>query len=282
MENRFTKLISWLILFVIFSACEKVDMRGFFLSYETVNQRFDQSMEWNRDNPFKVITIPVEDYSMFVLSDCHVGGTKNLDLILDEAIQTNAVAAVMAGDLTTGNSEDYNTFQQHLPGYEILPTFQIVGNHDLYFDGWKQFYSLFGSTSYLFTVQTPTASDLYICLDTGGGTLGSDQLDWLKEILEIVRPDYRRCIVFTHNNLFRIRHSTSANPFVEELQVLIELCIKHQIDMVVAGHDHRKNEVKHGNTTHITLDASLDGYKDAGYLNLSVKQGKIEYEFVNL
>jgi predicted phosphodiesterase len=282
METGFIKINCWFILLVIFSSCEEFEFRGFITSYETVNQRFDQSMDWNRDHPFKVITVPVEDYTMFILSDCHVGGTKNLDFILDEASRADASAVVMAGDLTTGHASDYITFQQYLPDFEILPTFQIVGNHDLFFDGWKQFYSLLGSTAYLFTVQTPTASDLYICLDTGGGTLGSDQLDWLKGILKTLRPDYRRCILFTHNNLFRIRHTSSANPVVEELQVLIELCIRHQIDMVVAGHDHVRNDVKHGNTIHITLDASEDGYKDAGYLKLFLNQGEIEYDFVNL
>ncbi len=32
--------------------------------------------------------------------------------------------------------------------------FPIVGNHDLYFDGWKHFRSNFGTSSYLFVVNT--------------------------------------------------------------------------------------------------------------------------------
>jgi len=282
METGFKKITCWLLLFFIFSACEEYEVRGYFLSYESANQRFDQSMDWNYEHPFKEIIVPNEDYTIYVMGDCHVGGTKNLDFFLDEAIRMNVVAAVMTGDLTTGHEEDYNTFKQHLPGQEILTSFQIPGNHDLWFDGWKNFYSLFGSSSYLFTVKTPSASDLYICLDTGGGTLGSNQLDWLKDILETDRPNHRYCILFTHVNLFRIRHTGSANPFVEELQTLIELSIEHQIDMVVTGHDHLKNEVILGNTIHITMDALEDDFEDAGYFNLSIKQGKIEYEFVNL
>lgn len=52
--------------------------------------------------------------------------------------------------------------------------------------------------------------------------------------------------------------------------------------MVVTGHDHRKNDVVFGNTTHITMDALEDDYKHTGYLKLFIKQGKIEHEFVNL
>jgi len=252
------------------------------MAYESVNQRFEQSMDWNNDHPYKILNVPVDDYSIFAMADSHLGGTINLDFFLSEAKRMDVVAAVMVGDLTTGHTTDFNTFQQHLPDQDTLISFQIIGNHDLYFDGWKQFYSIFGSTTYIFTVKTPQSDDLFICLDSGSGTLGSDQLDWLKNTLKTNRSDYRRCVLFTHNNLFRIRHTTSTNPFVEELHVLMELCIKYQIDMVVTGHDHEQNDVVFGNTTHITMDALLDDSDNAGYLNINIKQGKIEYEFVNL
>jgi len=131
-------------------------------------------------------------------------------------------------------------------------------------------------------VKTPTASDFYICLDTGSGTLGSRQLKWFKELLEKSRNNYRRCILFTHNNLYRIRHTLSTNPVNEELLVLTELFAKHKIDMVVTGHDHVKNVVKLGNTTHITMNAMLDEFPDAGYFVLKVENGKVGYEFIDL
>ena len=93
----------------------------------------------------------------------------------------------MAGDLTTGHEEDYNVFEQHLPQQDSLPAFLIAGNHDLFFNGWKEFYSRFGSSTYLFTVKTPDATDLFICLETGGGTLGDKQLEWLINILQTIR-----------------------------------------------------------------------------------------------
>jgi hypothetical protein len=281
MGTRVKKIVC-LLLFFVFPACDKFEMRGFILSYESPDERFEQSMDWNNENPFTEITVTTDDYTIFVMADSHLGGTENLDYFFDEAIGNGAVAAVMAGDLTSGHKEDYFTFNQHRPDKTTLLTFPMVGNHDLFFGGWLQFNSVFGSTTYLFSVTTPQASDLYICLDSGSATLGNRQLKWLKNILETERQNYRYCILFTHNNLFRIRHTSSANPFVEELQVLMELCVKYQINMVIAGHDHLKNTVKFGNTTHITLDALLDGFEDAGYLTLSVNQGIIEYEFINL
>jgi predicted phosphodiesterase len=283
MENRLIKisLLLW-TLALILCACEKADLRSAFVSYESANQRFNQSLEWNNDHPYKTITVPINDYSIFVMGDSHVGTTKNLDTFLNDAMKTNASAVVMVGDLTSGHAEDFGTFDSHLPQQDSIPSFQMVGNHDLYFNGWKQFYSLFGSTSYYFTVATPEATDLYICLDSGSGTFGSNQLEWLKTILENERPKYRRCVIFTHLNLFRIRHTGSTNPLIEELYILMELSIKHQIDMIVTGHDHKKNVVVLGNTTHITMDALSDENKDSGYLELYILKGSIEYTFVNL
>jgi hypothetical protein len=140
---------------------------------------------------------------------------------------------------------------------------------------------MFGSSSYSFSVTTPVASDLYICLDTGGGTLGPSQLSWLKELLINERPNYRRCVIVTHNNLFRIRRTTSTTPQVEELSVLIELFAKYSVDMAITGHDHKKNVVEFGGTVHITMDALKDGLDYSGYFQLNVESGKLGYNFIN-
>jgi UDP-2,3-diacylglucosamine pyrophosphatase LpxH len=216
------------------------------------------------------------------MGDAHIGSTKNLDIFLHEAVKSKAEAILMVGDITMGYAEDFETLKQHLPANDILPSFLIVGNHDLYFDGWKTYYSLFGSTTYYFSVKTPHATDLFICLDSGSGTLGSKQLGWLKELLDSKRSNYRRCVMFSHVNLFRVRHTLSGNPFVEELRVILQLCAKNQIDMVVSGHDHERNVVNFGNTTFVTMDLLQDDFKNSGYFKLFVRNGKIEFEFVNL
>jgi predicted phosphodiesterase len=282
METRFVKIAGFILLSLVFSACDKFESRGFIVSYESADERFNSSMVWNAVHPYKEITVPVEDYSIYIMADSHVGSTKNLDLFLDKAGKMNATAVVMIGDLTNGHAADYDDFQQHLPSRDSLLTFQTTGNHDLFFGGWDHFYALFGSSTYLFTVNTPHSSDLYICLDSGGGTLGEDQLEWLKAILQADRSKYRHCILFTHNNLFRERHTFSTNPPVDELLSIMELNIENHVDMVISGHDHERNVVEFGNTTYITLDALEDGFKNSGYLVLSCNQDKAEYEFISL
>ena len=283
METKYKQIIFILLLSIFaFTACNKFEMRGFFFSYESVDERFEQSIEWNKTHPYKKLTVPTDNYLLYIMGDSHCGGTDNTDIFFNEAMKGNAIAAVLVGDLATGHAEDFDSFANHIPHQDSITSFPIIGNHDLYFNGWEKFHSLWRTTTYLFTVETPEASDLYICTDTGSGTLGSEQLTWLTDILENERPNYRRCIIFTHNNLFRIRHTTSTNPNIEELYVLTELCSKHNIDMVITRHDHKKNAVVLGNTTHITMDALLDGGQNQGYFTLLVNGGEIEYEFVGL
>lgn len=269
-------------LLIIISACEKMELRGFLTSYENVNERFDQSIEWNNQNPYSEIDVSQNTYTIYAMGDSHVGGTINLDTYFKNAQDEDATAAVMVGDLTTGRKDDYVVFSEHLPARDSLQYFPIVGNHDLYFDGWKYYYSIFGSSTYLFSVNTPNASDLFICLDSGGGTLGNRQLDWFKKLLETKRNSYRYCTVFTHNNLFRLRPTASTNPFVEEIQVLLDLFIRHQVNMVVTAHDHKRNTAVFGNTIHIIMDALQDENDNASYLKIIVNEEKIDYSFIEL
>jgi predicted phosphodiesterase len=280
MGHQFKRLIIILLISAL-NGCEESVLTGLIVPTESVNFRFEQSMEWNALHPYREIIVPSENYFILCMSDSHVGGTNNLNTFLDIAKTTNATAVVMIGDLTARNEYDYDVFQEYIPNRDSLPSFLIVGNHDLWFDSWNQFYSRFGSSTYIFSIKTPAAKDLFICLDTGSGTLGNKQLNWLKQILKTSRNEYRHCFVFTHINLFRNRHTLTTNLLVEELQVLMDLFTIYQVDMVITGHDHMKYEDKFGNTTYITLDALKDGLDYSGYFKLNMIDGNIDYEFIN-
>jgi predicted phosphodiesterase len=264
------------VIVLILTACTKPED-----SAVTANQRFTQSLDWNNSNPYRVLTVPTDDYLIMAMGDSHVGGTNNLDKFCKTAKMQNAAGVIMAGDLTSGHRKDYEVFEQHLPPQDSLATFLIAGNHDLFFNGWEEYYSRFGSSSYLFVIKTSTASDLFICLESGGGTLGDRQLGWLINILKTMRSGYRHCIVFTHVNLFRPRHTESTNPLTEEVQVLLELFTKYNVDMVVTGHDHKKDSEVFGRTTYIIMDPLKDESENAGYFQIRLKDANIEYEFEN-
>jgi len=108
------------------------------------------------------------------------------------------------------------------------------------------------------------------------------RIAWVCNFLESSRKNYRHCIVFTHNNLLRFRPTLSTNPYVEEVQVLLDLFLRHRVDFVITGHDHIRDSAIFGNTTYITMDALLDMNPQAGYLELYVREDEMQYSFEKL
>ena len=278
MESR--KLIGLLILPLLTSCAYDLDFRGVLTTEVPVNDRFEISREWTAMNG-EEDEIPVggNGYHVLIGGDSHVGGTDNLSSLIARGIEGGAAFISIAGDLTTGREEDYEICAQELASAGDLPVFTVPGNHDLYFGGWESFYAYFGASSYTVSVRNADTSDLFIFLDTGGGTLGSDQLNWLQELLKEKRGNYRHAIVITHVNFIRNRFTGSTNPLNQELLVLYDLFARYNIQFVIQGHDHKRYIEQFGNTVYITLDAMFDGYKDASYLELRIDGENLEYSF---
>ena len=274
------KYILIVVVYLVFSACDYADIPCMFVAKNSVNERFKKSQEYNKNTAFVEIYSENDNYIITVASDAHIGKTKNFDAFIANSKAINAKAMVLNGDMCNGNDYDYNLLEKHLPLWSEQKYFLVVGNHELYFDGWKYFFEKFGSSTYYFTVKTNNSTDLYISLDSGSGTLGSYQLAWLKQLLETDRNKYRYCIVFTHNNIHRIRRTGSTNPVSEEVRVLTDLFYRYNVNMVIMGHDHVRNVIEFGNTTYITLDALQDANKSASYIKIWATSQKITYEFV--
>jgi 3',5'-cyclic AMP phosphodiesterase CpdA len=278
MERKMTKVQLLLIAVALtLSSCTKTSNYG-----ETANQRFILSMDWNNRHAQNEIVELSDEYSILSMGDSHVGTTVNIDSFLTIAAISKPAAVVMAGDLTDGTEKGYWDFYRHLPEENSIPMFLVAGNHDFWGKGSEAFFTMFGSSTYIFTIETPVAKDLFICLETAGGTLGTSQLDWLKNILSEVRPGYRHCMVFTHNNFFRTRHTDSTNPETEEVAVLSEIFLRNNVDMVITAHDHKHDALKFGTTTYIVMDALKDGVDNAGYFRIDVKNGEINYVFESM
>lgn len=266
-------------LLAITSCMFDLDVAGVFGRDDNVNERFTQSIQWNAENPKRITAINRHEYTVLFGGDSHVGGTSNLRRFIDLTHDSLAVAMVIAGDVSTGQKDDYHVLDSVLTMPRSVHTCLLVGNHDLYFDGWKSFFKMFGSSTYSMDVITPEGTDLYIFLDSGSGTLGPLQLDWLKKLLETERNSYRYVIITTHLNFFRNRMTGSTNPLNEELLVLLDMFEKHRVDLMISGHDHDRHIEHFGHTTYLTLDAMLDDVPQASYMKLMVSGDGLDYEF---
>lgn len=279
MEFKIVRLFSLFLMSMLLLSCiGDADLTGFIRSTDRIEDRFSMSMEYNSDRA-RIIQVDSEVYELMVCADIHIGDTVNYNRFLKDALSTEVAAMVLGGDIVSGKKEDYELLKRILPVESMKPAFLLTGNHELYFDGWKHFSRLFGSSVYFFSILTPSNRDLYICLDSGSGTLGKSQLKWLKNLLETSRSDFRYCVVFTHNNLFRNRHTLSTNPPENEVIVLMDMFLEHGVDMVVTGHDHIRAINFFGNTTYVTLDALADYHFNASYMRIRAAGSGLSYQF---
>lgn len=269
------QLVLFLSISLVLSACDYLDFKGMVITYTDVDERFDASVAWNDANPSRNLLSGKDDYSFFIISDSHLGGTVNINKVYADAIAKNGKGVIMIGDNCSGNKTDYDMLANVVEQHSTIPSYLLVGNHDLYFEGWEHFYTYFGSSTYSFSIKTPDASDLFIMLDTGGGTLGKLQLQWLKDLLATERKNFRNCIILTHNNILRSRYTVSTLPMQEEVKVLLDLFLQHNVNYCFTGHDHQYDTFTFGNTHYVVSDAIKDGYKKASYLILNIKDGTI-------
>ena len=276
------KTKSFLLITVLMVSASCDDDFIFLIPTESANYRFEQSEADNRKKSVSIISVTSEKYQILSVADSHLGTSKNLEHFFEISKNENPAAVILNGDITQGATSNYNDLEKCLPTGNFPKLFLIAGNHDIYFKGWDDYFARFGSSTYYFEIKTPVATDLVICLDTSGGTLGSKQLNWFEKLLETKRKNYRNCIVFTHNNFFREWHNPSTNPFIEEIHVMIQLFTKYNVEVVVTGHDHKNASVFFGKTLYLTQDAMHDKAEQASYLNLTVDGSKIEYCFIKI
>lgn len=264
------------------------DITGFFVSPSaTIEERYVESMELNSSNPSDtIIEVLQENYTIYMCGDIHVINTAdNLAQFIEIAkADSSAAFSIILGDITDqkgGMEIAYDTIQKHTTEDFILKT--IVGNHDLYFNQWEVYKELFGSGIYSFAVQTPTAKDLYIILDSGSGTLGSKQLQWFEELLSSSRDSYRHCFVFSHTNMWAENFSQFPSGLfsIEESAKISNILSQYSVNYYFNGHVHYRSTTTLNDVEYVTLDEMLDGSDRASYVIVNVEDA-INYGFYEL
>ncbi|GHT47745.1 hypothetical protein AGMMS49965_25900 [Bacteroidia bacterium] len=274
-----------LVMCAGFSSCNEADIWGFFASSsEGVEARAAQSLSWNEANGYDTIRIRQAQYRVYIAGDSHIGTSHNAGQLFSDAIADSLCAAtIIVGDITnTGHAPDF-VATVGLFRTQPKPTKAVIGNHDLYFDGWESFKQHFHTSVYYFIVETPAGSDLHICLDSSSGTLGATQTRWLEHTLTALRNDHRFCFVYSHINMFRTdwSQSPSGNMPLEETYHLMSLFSKNAVNMVFMGHDHASAKNSFNNVQYITLDAISDKWGSPSYGLLSCGEA-FAFQFIYL
>ena len=211
--------------------------------------------------------------------------------ITAERNDPKAIFAIHAGDMVNESGEAGFRMTNDALRYDSVnqakndPCFLVMGNHDVYFDCTPFFKQYFHTSTYTVTVNTVSGyKDLFIFLDSGNGTHGKRQLEWLEEKLSH-RKDYRHCFVISHNWLFRTSYNYTTTPAAnlpqDEQYAFMDLMSINNVDMVIMGHFHMREQRQFGGVQYIMTDNLNDGKVTPSYLVVNVGE-KVSYSYEEL
>lgn len=297
MKKNITYIGYWLLVIgFICVSCgpdTRLDMVGMFAGTSpTIDKRFEQSMEYNKQAGYATIQALTDDYHVYVCTDTHIHQTRKRWEYFIEAYRADLLCpvAVHLGDIIDATT-DFGYIEEALephPLTAILPTkpdtlMAVCGNHDIYFKQWEQFIKTFKTSSYYFIVETPFgAKDLFVVYDSADGTIGSKQLQWLRETLEWAdKQDFRHIVACTHTHFFKRDGSQghTSNYTLEETYALLNLLTEHGVEMLWSGHDHSREITQVKDMTCIIVDSMTEEDDEPYYMVVSMGD-KVEYEFV--
>lgn len=289
------------ILFLLLPSCNpNYDLAGFLNGTSPeVSTRFEQSIAYNDSVGVPTVVVPSADYRVYVCTDSHIDSipTNLTTFVQAAAADTLCPFALHLGDLVNAQGHIPYAVSLLTPNQSPLTTFLALGNHDIYFNQWDEWRSYFGTSVYWFYTMLPdsTVLDRFICLDSAEGTLGTAQLQWLRELLtencsqpatlnaQHSSSPFRHTIVFTHTHFFRRDHSQehTSNYAIEETYELTSLLEQGGVDMYWCGHDHSREITDYAGFTSIVVDAIEDHYPPAFYM-VATLSGQINYQFIQL
>ena len=276
------QMVKRIILFcsiaAVLNGCDMLDLKGLVVpTSQVVGDRFDQSISMTSDKAVSSIEVD-EEYTFYVCTDPHINETSvNLEKY-SATLRGDAKAdfGVQLGDCTDkiGKLPRYMEAIKYDPDRHSYnyPIFTVLGNHDLFFDGWEEYKSLIGPSVYWFEAKSASAKDLYIVLDTATGTLGRKQTRWIKSFLKDNRSSYRHCIIMTHTNIFNSDHTqnTSGNLNFDETLELMDFLSENKVDLVLQGHDHYREDLRFNGVRYTVVGTIRDEIEAPEYLRVIV------------
>ena len=287
-KNAYTIIIA--VGLMLFSSCNRLDIAGMVVNRSDTEERVADWLDYDAQNGMPVINGVPDNYTFYSCSDIHINddNSRFAKYVTIERNDPEAIFSIIAGDLANESGEgpfilaDSAMLFDPLTQAENDPCFPIIGNHDVYFDCAGFYKQHFHTSTYTVTVNTVGGhKDLFIFLDSGNGTHGRRQLDWLEQQLDH-RTEYRYCFVISHNWLFRTTYNYTTTPAAnlpeDEQYAFMDLMSRNAVDMVVMGHFHYRDVKTFGGVKYVMTDNLNDGTDEPSYLVVRCAD-KVTYEY---
>lgn len=275
---RKTSHIAFLMLALILIGCSgkkgNLDILGMFYTLsENSDQRFAESMEWNSTHGYDTVFVSSDDYRVYVMTDIHVDSTTfNLDTFTTNYLSDADVApfCLCLGDIINAYG-NYPKFMAYVDKIKDAgrKVYGIPGNHDIYYDQWQTYREYWKTSSYYFTVVTPSGyRDFFLMIDTSDGTFGNSLKKWVEATLrEANAAGYRHITVCTHTHFWKIDQSQghTSNYSLEETYEMAGIFANYGVEYVLQGHSHQRHSDVFKGVTYLRLDKMEDHYYNSFY-----------------
>lgn len=283
------------------TGCNRLDIAGMVVNRSDTEERVSDWLDYDAQNGMPIIENAPDEYHVYSCSDSHYSERDSIipqgendrlyKYITSERNDPMAIFAIHAGDMVNESGEAGFRMTNDALRYDSVnqvkndPCFLVIGNHDVYYNCADYFKQYFHTSTYTVTVKTVGGfQDLYIFLDSGNGTHGKRQLKWLDEQLDH-REEYRHCILISHNWLFRTSYNYTTTPAAnlpqEEQYAFMDLMSRSNVELVIMGHFHMREQRQFGGVQYIMTDNLNDGKVTPSYLVLTVGD-KVKYEYEEL
>ena len=280
-------------LALVIVSCNRLDVLGMVVNRSDTEERVADWLDWNAQHDPFVIDSVRDNYVFYSCSDIHLNDNNDrfAAYITEERNDPQAIFSIVAGDIANESGEGpYNLCEEAMAFDPAIhakndPCFPIIGNHDVYFDCAEYYKNHFHTSTYTVIVKTLSGrKDLFIFLDSGNGTHGSRQLEWLENQLAS-RILYRHCFVISHNWMFRTTYNYTTTPAAnlpeDEQYAFMDLMSRSNVDMVIMGHFHYRDKKTFYGVPYIMTDNLNDGKVKPSYL--VVRCGNtVSYEYRKL
>ena len=210
-----------------------------------------------------------DEYSFIVVADTHIennnayGLEKLKDLTGNP--ENNIAFVAITGDITfRSRPGELERFIEISKSFGV-PTYPIIGNHDVFFNNWPIWRDLIGSTRY----RVNGGDTTLLILDSASSFLGNDQLVWLERQLETTVGN--RVFVFSHTNLFIGRPvGIPLQTDTRERARLISI-LRGRCDIMFTGHSHENLSRETGGVKFLTINSLR--YSSIYYVVSVTKEG---------
>lgn len=252
------------------------------LDYQALQTRVSDNFSGKLSEPNNIDPSGNNQFSFAIMGDVHIGSDRGD--IMEKAIDLSKNAGdsfiIFAGDITNNaESSEFSKFKEQVENKNM--DYRVaIGNHDIYYQGWKHFKKFIGRSIYSFD-----ADNVHITiLDSANGSLGERQLNWLEDDLQSTNKAIK--IVISHfppwigkfSNIFKMDSE-------EEAAILKNMLHENKVNYMFSAHYHGYEQAQLGFTKYIIsggVNRKLDPNEDSHFVRVIVNNNQVSTQYVEV